>query len=153
MLLRTLAGGRSCHHSFHLAHVQMSMKLTLTSCRVCPNVFTRPLLISLTIRGETSNTFPRLGIRWNDARTSIDFLPTMLLSTLLRLKRWNTWSGRCFLSLSSRRSADEPTQNGNEWLWAYLRDRKTFQELNEEQRRRVIDIGSHLILFTFSTRD
>ena len=74
------------------------------------------------------------------------------ISTFSPLKRWHCWSRRCFLSLSSRRSTAESPEKGNEWLWAYLRDRKTFQDLNEEQRRRVIDIGSHLILFTFSRR-
>lgn len=31
--------------------------------------------------------------------------------------------------------------NNNEWLWEYLRERKTFSDLTEEQRRRVIEIG------------
>jgi hypothetical protein len=33
------------------------------------------------------------------------------------------------------------TDDSNEWLWSYLRDRKTFAELNVEQRRRVVEIG------------
>lgn len=34
----------------------------------------------------------------------------------------------------------KPDDN-NEWLWTYLRDRKTFPDLSEEQRRRVVEIG------------
>jgi len=72
---------------------------------------------------------------------------------------------RCFLSnlshasSSSERKPDEKPENfnsndpkpsvsitkqtddNNEWLWAYLRDRKTFPDLSEEQRRRVVEIG------------
>jgi hypothetical protein len=72
---------------------------------------------------------------------------------------------RCFLSnssdasSSSERKSDEKSENfnsndqkplisttkqiddNNEWLWAYLRDRKTFPNLSEEQRRRVVEIG------------
>jgi hypothetical protein len=73
---------------------------------------------------------------------------------------------RCFLSNISHASSsseiklDEKTENfnkndnqkqsilttkqiddNNEWLWAYLRDRKTFSDLSEEQRRRVVEIG------------
>jgi hypothetical protein len=33
------------------------------------------------------------------------------------------------------------TDENNEWLWAYLRDRKSFSDLTEDQRRRVIEIG------------
>lgn len=39
------------------------------------------------------------------------------------------------------KAISENTTTNNEWLWAYLRDRKTFPDLNEEQRRRVIEIG------------
>ncbi len=38
-------------------------------------------------------------------------------------------------------NTDKPTNENNEWLWAYLRNQKTFTDLNEEQRRRVIEIG------------
>jgi hypothetical protein len=40
-------------------------------------------------------------------------------------------------SISTTKSID----NNNEWLWTYLRDRKTFSDLSEEQRRRVVEIG------------
>ena len=39
------------------------------------------------------------------------------------------------------KAISENTTTNNEWLWAYLRDRKTFPDLSEEQRRRVIEIG------------
>jgi hypothetical protein len=38
-------------------------------------------------------------------------------------------------------STTKPIDDNNEWLWAYLRNRKTFPDLSEEQRRRVIEIG------------
>jgi hypothetical protein len=38
-------------------------------------------------------------------------------------------------------STTKQTNDSNEWLWAYLRDRKTFSDLSEEQRRRVVEIG------------
>lgn len=41
----------------------------------------------------------------------------------------------------------KPSDENNEWLWAYLRERKSFSELNEDQRRRVIEIGSFTSLF------
>jgi hypothetical protein len=40
-------------------------------------------------------------------------------------------------SISTKKSTDD----NNEWLWAYLRDRISFSDLIEEQRRRVIEIG------------
>lgn len=82
---------------------------------------------------------------------------------------WISSSSRCFLSnvspASSRSSvineeensadqkqkqtlsitksiSENATNNDNEWLWAYLRERKTFADLSEEQRRRVVEIGS-----------
>jgi hypothetical protein len=66
---------------------------------------------------------------------------------------------RCFISNLSHASSDEKKENShsnnqkqatpttksiddnNEWLWAYLRDRKMFPDLSEEQRRRVVEIG------------
>jgi hypothetical protein len=36
--------------------------------------------------------------------------------------------------------------NNNEWLWSYLRDRKTFVDLSEDQRRKVIEIGSNYFI-------
>ncbi|UJR15658.1 hypothetical protein I4U23_002593 [Adineta vaga] len=59
---------------------------------------------------------------------------------------------RCFLSnlsfslpnntINQKRliSTTKDENDSNEWLWAYLRDRKSFSDLNEEQRRRVIEI-------------
>lgn len=41
-------------------------------------------------------------------------------------------------SISTTKPIDN---NNNEWLWTYLRDRKSFADLSEEQRRRVIEIG------------
>ncbi|CAF3100806.1 unnamed protein product [Rotaria socialis] len=41
-------------------------------------------------------------------------------------------------SLSTKKSIDDSTNN--EWLWAYLRDRQSFSDLTEAQRRRVIEI-------------
>jgi len=41
-------------------------------------------------------------------------------------------------AISTTKSIDD---NNNEWLWTYLRDRKTFSDLSEEQRRRVVEIG------------
>jgi len=37
-------------------------------------------------------------------------------------------------------STTKQTDDNNEWLWAYLRDRKNFSDLSEEQRRRVVEI-------------
>jgi len=67
-------------------------------------------------------------------------------------------NSRCFLSnlLSSEKKiqqenntrnfsnfipAKEATDENNEWLWTYLRNQKTFSDLTEEQKRRVIEIG------------
>ncbi|CAF1403362.1 unnamed protein product [Adineta steineri] len=60
---------------------------------------------------------------------------------------------RCFLSSLSHVSlsnndnnskqsisSTKQTDDNNEWLWAYLRDRKSFMDLSEEQRRRVVEI-------------
>lgn len=44
-------------------------------------------------------------------------------------------------TLNITKAINENTTTNNEWLWAYLRDRKTFADLNEDQRRRVIEIG------------
>ncbi|CAF2909953.1 unnamed protein product [Rotaria sp. Silwood2] len=41
---------------------------------------------------------------------------------------------------SDSKSTKNSTDDNNEWLWAYLRDRKSFSDLTEEQRRRVIEI-------------
>ena len=65
---------------------------------------------------------------------------------------------RCFASDASRLSTISIHENNlnstsndqksaidsshqNEWLWSYLRDRKSFSDLSEEQRRSVIEIG------------
>jgi hypothetical protein len=74
-----------------------------------------------------------------------------------------TTYSRCFISNLSNASSDEKKENShsnnqeqatsttklindnNEWLWAYLRDRKTFSDLNEEQKRRVIEIGTIIL--------
>jgi len=39
-------------------------------------------------------------------------------------------------------STTKQTDDNNEWLWTYLRDRKAFSDLSEEQRRRVVEIGN-----------
>jgi hypothetical protein len=89
----------------------------------------------------------------------------MLISSIFRfgLLKYHHRSllsySRCFVSNSSQASAlskpelnkknenlnsddqKSPTQDSNEWLWAYLRDRKTFADLSEEQRRKVVEIG------------
>ena len=58
-----------------------------------------------------------------------------------------SYSRCCLSNISSaivsktRINDQKQTDDNNEWLWAYLRDRKTFGDLNEEQRRRVIEIG------------
>ena len=31
--------------------------------------------------------------------------------------------------------------DNNDWLWAYLRNRKNFIDLNQQQRQKVIEIG------------
>ncbi|CAF3824021.1 unnamed protein product [Rotaria sp. Silwood1] len=41
---------------------------------------------------------------------------------------------------SDSKSTKNLTDNNNEWLWAYLRERRGFSDLTEEQRRRVIEI-------------
>ncbi|CAF0768145.1 unnamed protein product [Didymodactylos carnosus] len=41
---------------------------------------------------------------------------------------------------SSVSSDDFNETNENEWLWAYLRDRQIFTDLNEAQKRRVIEL-------------
>ena len=46
-------------------------------------------------------------------------------------------------SISTTKPIDD---SNNEWLWAYLRDRKTFADLSEKQRRRVVEIGSNVVL-------
>ena len=53
------------------------------------------------------------------------------------------FSSQCFRSRLSHSSTpnDQRKDPNNEWLWAYLRDRKTFPDLTEEQRRRVVEIG------------
>ncbi|CAF0796811.1 unnamed protein product [Rotaria sp. Silwood1] len=85
----------------------------------------------------------------------------IFLSGLLKCKhRFQISYSRCFASKSSNISSsstiksDEKNDNlnlneqkqainnntNNEWLWAYLRDRKNFADLSEEQRRDVIQI-------------
>jgi len=71
-------------------------------------------------------------------------------------------NSRYFLSnLSSEKKVDlqnesdlvstkKSTDDNNEWLWAYLRGRRSFSELTVEQRRRVIEIGKLGILFWHS---
>ena len=49
-------------------------------------------------------------------------------------------------SISSKKSTDD---NNNEWLWAYLRDRLSFADLTEEQKRRVIEIGKIIDVRSF----
>jgi len=72
-------------------------------------------------------------------------------------------NSRCFLSnLSSEKkinqendtlntsdsiSVKKSTDENNEWLWAYLRNRTSFSDLTEEQRRRVIEIGEIIDFF------
>jgi hypothetical protein len=46
-------------------------------------------------------------------------------------------------SVSTKKSTDD----NNEWLWGYLRGRRSFSELTVEQRRRVIEIGKLVIFF------
>ncbi len=83
----------------------------------------------------------------------------MLVSCLLTSIVWKYHNrfllnnSRCFLSssISSEKQTNtlnpsdsitgKSTEENNEWLWAYLRDQKTFSDLTEEQRRRVIEIG------------
>ncbi len=83
----------------------------------------------------------------------------MLISRILTsitLKYQNRFvlkNSRCFLSStissekqinvlnSSNSISDKSPNENNEWLWAYLRNQKSFSDLNEEQRRRVIEIG------------
>lgn len=83
----------------------------------------------------------------------------MLISRILTSIVWKYQNrfilnnSRCFLSsaISSEKQPntlnpsnsiiDKSTDENDEWLWAYLRDQKTFSDLNEEQRRRVIEIG------------
>ncbi|CAF3105322.1 unnamed protein product [Rotaria socialis] len=43
-------------------------------------------------------------------------------------------------STSNDQKSATDTSNQNEWLWSYLRDRKNFSDLSEEQRRSVIEI-------------
>lgn len=53
-------------------------------------------------------------------------------------------SNAALVSSNQRRflsTTKENDDSSNEWLWTYLRDRKGFTDLNEEQRRRVIEIG------------
>lgn len=57
-------------------------------------------------------------------------------------------SRRC---LSSSSPANERKDDSNEWLWSYLRDRKTFAELNDQQKRRVIEIGATHLHFDRSS--
>ncbi|CAF3498975.1 unnamed protein product [Rotaria sordida] len=87
------------------------------------------------------------------------FVSRIFLSGLLKCKhRFKISSTRCFASKLSNVSSsssiiktDEKNNNlnlndqkqgmdNNEWLWAYLRNRKNFVDLSEEQRRRVIEI-------------
>ncbi|CAF1642858.1 unnamed protein product [Adineta ricciae] len=52
-------------------------------------------------------------------------------------------SSASLVSSNQRRLLSTAKQNDgsdNEWLWTYLRDRKGFTDLNEEQRRHVIEI-------------
>lgn len=49
--------------------------------------------------------------------------------------------------ISTKISSDE----NNEWLWAYLREQKSFLELTEEQRRRVIEIGKSMNTAQFTS--
>jgi len=62
------------------------------------------------------------------------FCSTILLVNRTRLSSTTVRSS--FSHVSPAISSEE----NNEWLWSYLRNRKTFEELNEEQRRRVIEI-------------
>ncbi|CAF0985847.1 unnamed protein product [Didymodactylos carnosus] len=43
-------------------------------------------------------------------------------------------------SQSNSPLSNSQSTNENEWLWAYLRDRQTFANLNEEQKRHVIEL-------------
>lgn len=74
-------------------------------------------------------------------RTSLIF-KTMFLSNLLQLGRWKSLQIVSFSTSRLSRTISNERHDGNDWLLAYLRDRKTFDQLNEEQRRRVIDIGA-----------
>jgi hypothetical protein len=87
----------------------------------------------------------------------------MMVSRIFRSVVWKYQNrlvlanSRCFLStLSPAEIKTDETNNSlnesisiystnsidnNEWLWAYLRQQKLFSDLNEEQRRRVLEIG------------
>ena len=65
---------------------------------------------------------------------------------------YRTWTNRnlvqrSFSQISSSQFNQESApsivsnEENTEWLWSYLRERKSFIELTEEQRRRVIEIG------------
>lgn len=79
----------------------------------------------------------------------------MMLVSRIFLSGLNKYQSACFRrftsTVSTSKSHEQTNSNeqksstdvnsNNEWLWAYLRDRKNFSDLNEEQRRRVIEIG------------
>ena len=81
----------------------------------------------------------------------------MLASDILRSITWKSWNAfrwrysRCFFSskICSEKEADNfnlsnsdaKTDEKNEWLWAYLRSQKSFSDLTDEQRQRVIELG------------
>ena len=79
---------------------------------------------------------------------SSDMLLARLFSNSVR------WTAACASRRLSRTSpgesdaspaelaGNERKEDSNAWLWSYLRDRKSFVELNDEQKRRVIDIGA-----------
>ena len=92
-------------------------------------------------------------------------LSRLCVSTLVRRQnRLGLQNARCLLSHMTSPTLSQPViheksnqpaaaastkllDDNNEWLWAYLRERKSFSELNEDQRRRVIEIGSFTWLF------
>ena len=88
---------------------------------------------------------------WNWAMIESIISSDMLLSRLFSGARSNdpirfalACSRRCLSSSSpATSSANESKDDSNEWLWSYLRDRKTFAELNDQQKRRVIEIGAN----------
>jgi len=53
------------------------------------------------------------------------------------------------LNSSDSISTKKSTEENNEWLWAYLRNRTNFSDLTEEQRRCVIEIGEIINLLKF----
>lgn len=93
----------------------------------------------------------------------------MFVSSILRSVAWKSFKGfqwrysRCFLSSNitsekeiensdlSKTVSDISTDEKNEWLWAYLRSQKSFTDLTDEQKRRVIELGKLIDRFVYSS--